>query len=128
VRVVSVTPDASAEIAAENQFNEPPAEGKQFFMAALEATYNGSESSTFWVDVRLKAVGASSVAYEGGFETDCGVVPNDIDGAGETFPGGTIAGNVCWAIDVADAGTLAMIAEPTFSFEDSQRVVLMLVS
>lgn len=67
-------------------------------MATLEATYTGTESSTFWVEMTLKAIGASSVAYEGGFDTSCGVTPNGITDAGETFPGGTISGNVCWSI------------------------------
>lgn len=120
IRVSSVTPDAAAAVAAENSFNEPPAEGKQFFMATLEATYVGSESATFWVDLTLKAVGASNVAYES-YEADCGVVPSEIDNAGETFPGGTITGNACWAVDAADAASLTMIAEPSFSFDSDTR-------
>lgn len=121
IRVRTVTPDAAAAIAAENQFNDAPAEGKQFFMAEVEATYVGGESSTFWLEMNLKAVGASSVAYERGSDADCGVIPNDVTNAGEAFPGGTVTGNVCWEIDTADATTLAMIAEPTFSFDDSER-------
>jgi hypothetical protein len=68
----------------------------------------------------LKAVGASSVAYEG-FDASCGVLPDDLDNAGETFPGGTISGNVCWSIDVADANSLIMLAAPSFSFDDDDR-------
>jgi len=125
IRVVSVTPDAAEQIAAENQFNEPPAPGNQFFMVSLEATYSGGESSTFWVDMSLKAIGASSVAYEG-FDASCGVLPNDLDNAGETFPGGTITGNLCWSINAADASTMAMIADPSFSFDDGNRRFLSL--
>jgi hypothetical protein len=120
VRVAAITPDAAALVAAENQFNDPPAAGKQFFMATLEATYIGSESSTFWIDNSLKAVGASNVAYEG-FDSSCGVLPDDVDRAGEAFPGGTISGNVCWSIDAADAGTMTMLVEPSFSFDDDVR-------
>lgn len=127
VTVVSVTPDAAADIAAENQFNEPPAPGKQFFLASIEATYNGTSSSTFWIDVNLDAVGISAVAYDGGLFASCGVIPNNLNNAGETFPGGTISGNVCWAIDVADAGSLAMLASGTFSFDD-ERVAFSLTS
>ena len=36
----------------ENQFNDPPPEGNQFFIASLEATYTGTESSTFRIDMR----------------------------------------------------------------------------
>ncbi len=119
VRVVSVTPNATDAVMTENEFNDPPAEGEQFFMAALEATYQGDESSTFWIDVSLKAVGESNVAYEA-FEASCGVIPDSIDEAGETFPGGTITGNTCWRIDRSDARSLVMIAEESFSFEGSR--------
>jgi hypothetical protein len=119
VRVVSVTPNATEAVMAENQFNEPPGEGEQFFMAAVEATYQGDESSTFWTDVSLKAVGQSNVAYEA-FEAGCGVIPDSIDNAGETFPGGTITGNTCWRIDRSDARSLVMIAEESFSLEGSR--------
>ena len=100
----------------ENQFNDPPPEGNQFFIASLEATYTGTESSTFWGDMRLKPVGDSNVAYEG-FNAYCGVIPDDIDDSGETFPGGTITGNVCWSIQSTDAASLVMIVEESFNFE-----------
>ena len=121
IRVVAVTPDTTEAIAAENQFNDPPAEGKRFFMATLEATYTGTESSTFWVEMTLKAIGASSVAYEAGFDTSCGVIPSEISNAGEAFPGSTITGNACWAVDAPDAASLTMIAEPSFSFDNDAR-------
>lgn len=126
IKVVSVTPDASGVVAAENQFNDPPAEGRQFFMAALEATYTGTESATFWLDMNLKAVGISSVAYESS-NAGCGVIPNSINDAGETFPGGVITGNVCWAVTASDAASLTMLAQSSFSFDDDDRKALSLV-
>ncbi len=114
-----MTPNATDAVMTENEFNDPPAEGEQFFMAALEATYQGDESSTFWIDVSLKAVGESNVAYEA-FEAGCGVIPDSIDEAGETFPGGTITGNTCWRIDRSDACSLVMIAEETLTLEGSR--------
>lgn len=119
IRVAAVTPEANDAVAAENRFNEPPEVGRQFFMAYLEGTYTGSESSDFWIDVSLKVVGPSNVAYES-FDAYCGVIPDSIDDSGETFPGGSIAGNVCWSVDVADAQGLVMIAEPGFSFDDAR--------
>ena len=94
LRVVSVTPSATDQVMSENEFNDPPGEGEQFFNVNLEATYIGDESSSFWADMTLRAVGDSNVAYEA-FDAHCGVVPEDINDAGETFPGGTITGNVC---------------------------------
>ncbi|HEX7099466.1 MAG TPA: hypothetical protein VF377_09490 [Acidimicrobiia bacterium] len=119
LRVAGVTPDATDQVLEENQFNEPPAEGRQFFMVHLEATYIGQESSNFWVDVSMKVVGPSNVAYES-FEDSCGVIPDPIDDSGETFPGGSISGNACWSVSAEDAHGLVLIVEPGFSFDDTR--------
>jgi hypothetical protein len=119
MRVVAVTPDATDQVMTENQFNDPPVEGNQFYIATLEATYSGDDSSTFWIDMTLKAIGESNVAYEA-FEAGCGVIPDDINDAGETFPGGTITGNVCWSVGAGDVASLAMIAEESFTFEETR--------
>jgi len=121
VRVVEVMSDATELVMSENDFNDPPAEGNQFFVAALEAEYVGSESGTFWIDMIWKALGPSAVAYEA-IGADCGVIPDAIADAGETFPGGVITGNVCWAVSSDDAADLLMLAEETFSLDDDGRV------
>jgi hypothetical protein len=119
LRVSGVIPDATGQVMAENEFNEPPGEGNQFFMASVEATYTGTDSSTFWLDMTLKAVGEASVAYEP-FDATCGVIPEDLNDTGETFPGGTVTGNVCWNVESSDATSLVMVAEETFSFEETR--------
>ena len=50
----------------------------------------------------------------------CGVIPDNIDDSGETFPGGTITGNVCWSIQSTDAASLVMIVEESFNFDDTR--------
>jgi len=47
------------------------------------------------------------------------VIPNSIDDAGETFPGGTISGDVCWRVASDDVGSLVMIMEESFTFDDA---------
>ena len=125
LRVSAITPDGTDEVMEENQFNDPPPEGNQFFIASLEATYTGTESSTFWADMTLKSVGDSRVAYEG-IDGYCGVIPDNIDDSGETFPGGTVTGNVCWSIQSTDAASLVMIVEESFNFDDDTRAFLSL--
>ncbi|MCZ7533807.1 MAG: DUF4352 domain-containing protein [Acidimicrobiia bacterium] len=117
--VVDVTPDATDLVVEGNQFNEAPGEGEQFYLATVTATYDGDESSTFWIDMTLKAVGDSSVAYEGG-DGSCGVIADSLFDAGETFPGGTITGNVCWKVRSDDVGSLVMIARESFSLSDDR--------
>jgi hypothetical protein len=122
VRVIEVTHDGTDLVLEENQFNDPPEEGDQFFIATLEAEYTGTESGSFWIDMTWKALGPSAVAYES-FEATCGTFPDSISDAGETFPGGVVTGNVCWSVSAADAADLVMLLEDAFSFDDSAREV-----
>ncbi|WP_217913316.1 hypothetical protein [Miltoncostaea marina] len=108
--VLSVTPDATAAVLAENQFNDPPAPGRQFFIARVSATYTGAASSRFDAGFRLRVVGPSAVAYTT-FGDSCGVIPDDIEDP-EVFTGGTITGNVCWSVPSGDVGGLVMFDSP----------------
>lgn len=104
--VAGVTPDASAQVQAENMFNDPPAPDHQFFMVTVTATYLGTGSDRFDADLDLRAVGAGAVGYTA-FDNDCGVIPSPVPQV-DTFTGGTVTGNVCWDIDRADASSLVM--------------------
>ncbi len=104
--VLGVEPDASEAIVAADSFNDPPAPGKQFFMATVRVTYLGETSDEFsaW---RLRAVGQSARAYDQ-FTDSCGwSIPDELESR-ELFTGGAIEGTICWAIDTADADSLVM--------------------
>jgi hypothetical protein len=118
--VVDVIPNGTDQILAENQFNNPPAEGRQFFMVTISATYNGQNSSTFNSAVSLSAVGASNVAYKG-FEDRCGVIPNQLSSS-EVFGGGAITGNVCWSVRSDDVDSLVMFSDSYVTFNAADRV------
>lgn len=124
VTVLSVVPDAGQVVLAENSFNDPPAEGRRFFMVELAATYRGESSESVLWGLSMSAVGESLVAY-GGFEDSCGVIPDDIESSAEVFPGGTVTGNVCWQVGDADADSLVLIVDEALSF-DSDRVFMAL--
>jgi hypothetical protein len=106
VRAVAATPEATQEVLDENQFNDPPESGNQFFIAEIEAMYFGTGSDRFDGTFRLRAVGSESVTYST-FSDRCGVTPNELDNP-EVFPGGAIRGNVCWQVRSADAVSLVM--------------------
>lgn len=120
VTVLDVIPNGTDQVLAENQFNDPPAEGRQFFMVTISATYTGANSSTFNSAVSLSAVGASNVAYET-FEDRCGVIPNDLPST-EVFGGGTITGNVCWSVRTDDVASLVMFSDSYVTFKPEDRV------
>jgi hypothetical protein len=116
IRVIGTTPDANQAVADQNQFNDPPVEGNQFFIARIEATYVGEESGDFWIDISLTAVDDGGVVYEGS-DSRCGVIPDNITDRGEAFPGATIEGNTCWSVQSEGVNSLLMIAEPIFSWD-----------
>ena len=107
--VIDVVPDATSMVLAENQFNDPPESGNQFFMVTLRAKYLGPGSTTFDGGFRLRAVGNEGIVYTT-FEDSCGVVPNELPDP-ELFTNGTIEGTECWQIASSDADSLIMFLD-----------------
>ena len=122
VTVMNVIPDATNAVLRENQFNDPPKTGNQFFLARIQAKYSGPNSATFNGGLRLRAVGPSSVGYST-FENSPGVIPDPLPGS-EVFSGGVIEGNIGWEIKSSDASSLVMYDNP-ISFGDSKDRVYM---
>jgi hypothetical protein len=116
VTVMNVIPDATNAVIRENQFNDPPKAGNQFFLARIQAKYTGSGSDTFGGSYRLRAVGPSSVGYST-FENSAGVIPDPLPDS-ELFSGGVVEGNIGWEIKSSDASSLVMYDNP-ISFGDS---------
>lgn len=116
LRIVSTQPDATAAVLAENQFNDPPAPGNQFFMAAVNMTYVSGTTTGhpgFQASFNLRAVGTSNVVYSTfGDTSSCGVIPDDIDTKGDLLPGGSLTGNICWQVPTTEAGSLIAFITP----------------
>ena len=106
--VTDADADATDRVLAHNQCNDPPADGHQFAIVEVAATYTGDdEPARFDGSYRLGAVGdAGAIGYRT-FTDSCGVIPDALDDP-ETYQGGTITGNVCWQTRTADADTLAV--------------------
>jgi hypothetical protein len=119
VTVLSAIPDATEAVLAENEFNDPPAEGRQFLMVEVSATYEGAESEEVFTGLTMTTVGDSAVAYTS-FEDTCGVVPGELDTFSEVFPGGTQVGNLCWHVLTEDAESLVLIVDNAFSFDEDR--------
>jgi Divergent InlB B-repeat domain len=113
-RILSVQPDATAQVLAENQFNDPPQPGFQFYMAAVEVTYVAGpapQNPYFRIASQLKTVGDSNVSYTQ-YNPGCGVTPDDLLlKATDLFPGGAITGNICWSVRSTDAPSLVAFFE-----------------
>jgi len=115
VTVTDVAEDATAEVLAENSFNEVPPDGRQFLMIGIEATYNGDASDFLFASTSFSTVGPLAVAYTG--EDTCGVVPGEIEVFSEVFPGGTVAGNLCWSVRAEDVGGLLLYAQEAVTLD-----------
>ena len=116
VTVVSVTQDATDLVMTENEFNDPPADGKQFFIARVAVTYTGSESGLPASELNFQAVGDANAAYAT-FTDTCGVIPDDSYLVSDLFEDGSAEFNVCWAIDSEDADSLVMYVESYLDFD-----------
>jgi hypothetical protein len=122
VTILSVTPDATDAVLAENQFNEPPASGHQFFIARISATYTGQDSDQLGGRYRFQAVGQSAVAYSV-YDDSCGTIPDELPDP-DVFTGGTIEGNICWSIRTDDAASLVMYDDAA---SDDERIFFSLI-
>lgn len=115
--------DATEQVAAENEFNEPPVEGRQFVMVPVTATYTGDESGTAWVDLSIQFVGSGGNTFGTGTDDYCGVIPNDLSDAGEMFAGATAEGNVCVSVPSDQVEGGVWMVEETFSFDGTSAFV-----
>lgn len=120
VSVTDVVPDATDLVLTENEFNDPPGEGSQFFVVSISATYEGEGSSTLPVGNAFSLVGDSSVAYQT-FDPGCGVIPDPVPFT-EVFTGGRVEGNVCWSVQTSDVDSLVMFSEDYVRFDQERRV------
>jgi hypothetical protein len=123
VTVLSVLPDATNAVLQENQFNDPPAQGNQFFLARVRFAYLGEGSASPNANFRLRAVGPESIGYST-FENSAGVIPDEIANS-ELFTGGSVEGNVGWEIKSSDASSLVMYDSPLFG-DNTNRIYIAL--
>ena len=110
VQVLQTWQNAWPVIYQENQFNDPPDQGKHFFMLRVGMT-NPSDSSRS-VDAsqyKFNLIGDNRVVYTQ-FNSSCSaVIPDALDS--EIFPGGRVEGNICFEIPQGERG-LILIHQP----------------
>jgi hypothetical protein len=118
--VTDVELDATEAVMAENEFNGPPADGRQFVMFSVDATYEGDDSGTAWLDFSWAIAGAGGNTFGGGMDDYCGVIPDPLNDTGETFPGGEVSGNVCISVDADQIEGATIRVEEALSFDDTR--------
>ncbi|MBM4546841.1 hypothetical protein GS457_19305 [Rhodococcus hoagii] len=105
--IVLGTPrEAGSEVSAENQFNDAPKPGMEFWIVPVTATYTGDDTGTAWVDLTIKFVGSDNKAYS----DRCGVIPDNLNDVDEVYPGGVAEGNTCVAVPAGADGLWSVSA------------------
>ena len=109
VVINSVTFNANDAVAAANQFNEPPAEGKEYVLINYTATYIGNDpNGDTPAFVLVDFVTADGVTVDGADST--AVAPDAIDTLTTLYNGASVSGNVVRAVPSSNAqdGVLAV--------------------
>lgn len=117
VEVVAVTPNANDIVLNHNQFNEPPAEGMQYFMVRIAVTYVGNSTGNPSFDLDYQSVGNLNNSYTI-YNNMCGFgdYPDALILATELFQGGSGEYNICWQIKAEDQDSLLMYIEPILQY------------
>jgi len=116
--VLDVIPNGNDLVFAENQFNELPVEGNQFFIVRAAMTYEGSKESATAFELQYSLVGELNKSYQT-FTDSCGVVPEDLGfNSTDVFQGGTIEGNLCWSVPSGEVDSLVLYVSSLFSDDD----------
>ena len=109
VVINSVTFKADDQVAAANQLNDPPAEGKEYVLINYTATYIGNDpSGDTPAFVLVDFVTADGVTVDGA--DSLAVAPDAIDTLTTLYNGASVSGNVVRAVPSANAqnGVLAV--------------------
>jgi len=107
IQVVSVIPDGTAQVLAENSFNTAPEGGRQFFIATVTATWTSTGAESFDGNYQLRVLGANNATYTA-FGDSCGVTPNEWDEDTIVRSGQSVTGNLCWSVPTEELPYLRM--------------------
>ncbi|MGH3562039.1 MAG: hypothetical protein ACRDTN_09640, partial [Mycobacterium sp.] len=111
---LGVPREAEADIAAENQFNDPPEAGMEYWIVPITATYTGNETGNAGFDITVTFVGSDNRTYN----DRCGVIPGAVSDIGNLYKGGVAKGNTCGVIPAGADGLWALstgfVGQPVF--------------
>lgn len=92
--------EAWTEIRANNEFNDPPKAGMEFWIVPVNAVYTGDATGNVQFGVAVKFVGSDNRTYG----DSCGVIPNPLSDIGDLYKNGVAKGNTCVAVPAGADG------------------------
>ena len=108
VTVTGAARDITAELLAENEFNDPPPTGFRYVGVDMTFAYSGA-GSAYPANVSIGAVGSDNVQHD----EYCGIVPGELDQFTDLFAGGSASGTMCLVVP-DDGGAIALFATADF--------------
>lgn len=114
LQVLGITPDATAEVLAFNEFNEAPPAGSTYTTIKVALGYFGLDDPASAFMPTINAVGGSNIELP----SECGSAPDELDVFGGLFAGGVIVGNLCVVTVAGDIPVLQLAAQGDFFQED----------
>lgn len=112
--VNSLNLDATAEVTAENMFNDPPPDGSVYVLINITATYNGPDEKAtplIWIS------GVTSANVEIDPLSSFVVAPDEFQ-MNEVFAGGSVTGNVVLTVPSAEVASLVLYTSAGFLNDD----------
>lgn len=110
VTVNSTTLDATQTVMNAKSYNEAPADGSQYLLANITATYNGDNSQGENPLVVLEYVTAEGTTV--GTYDSVAVPPNDFDQTNTLYTGASTTGNIALEVPTATAGEGVLAVTP----------------
>ena len=120
VQVTSVNKDAAKIVLKSDPYATPPASAESFLLFMVKAKYVGEESGEPISDLRFKIVGSMGNT----FAKSCGYSVDSFDSNGETFPGATVKGNLCFTVDTNQIEGATISIQGDYSPEDRKFISL----
>lgn len=120
VTVNSVTLGATDAVLAENMINQPPAEGEEYLLVGVTATYTGQDEGMA-AEVQIEYVTPDGVSIAG-YDT-IAVAPDALDTLATLYSGAQVTGNVVLAVPSATAAS-GLIAVTPGLFADTAFVAV----
>ena len=114
VQLTSVNKDAAKLVMGSDPYASPPASGERYLLINIKAIYVGDESGEPSSDLRIKIVGSNGNT----FAKSCGYSEDNFDANGETFPGATVKGNLCFVVDANQIDGATVSIQGDYSAED----------
>jgi len=116
VTINSVQLDATEAVLAANVINAAPAEGEQYILVNVTATYTGAETGMPAVDLSFAYVTADGVTVHS-YDT-VAVAPDAFDSMAELYTDASITGNIALAAPSDTAGEGTIVVTPGIFGDD----------